>query len=66
MESIEKEKTKEEIIKEFVLQNGASVVGVASVEEYNEYVPKFHRPVDILPGARSFIVLGGSLPFLSP
>lgn len=41
---------------------GALVCGIASVEEIDERAPDGHRPADILPGARSVLVLGGRPP----
>ena len=51
-----------EWVKEIGRRAGALVVGVASVESYNEYVPEGHRPLDILPGARSVVVAGARGP----
>jgi hypothetical protein len=48
----------EERIKRLALEGGASVVGIASVAQINQYVPPDHRPDDILGGARSVVVLG--------
>ncbi len=45
-------------VKEVALRSGATVVGVASPEAFNEYVPDGHRPSDFLPGARSVVVTG--------
>lgn len=47
-----------EQIKQIGLSAGATVVGVADAEAFNEYVPAGHRPADILPGARSVVVAG--------
>ena len=49
-------------IKEFALKIGASVVGVADPKAWEEYVPEGHRPYDILPGARSVVVVGSRGP----
>jgi epoxyqueuosine reductase QueG len=55
-------KTKEEITIYALSRPGVLVVGVAAVEEINKYTPKGYRPNDILPGAKSVVVLGGPLP----
>lgn len=53
----------EEEIKSFALKRrGVLVVGIASVKEINKYAPEGYRPDDILPGAKSVIVLGGTQP----
>jgi epoxyqueuosine reductase QueG len=49
-------------IKEFALRAGASVVGVADPQAWEEFVPEGHRPYDILPGARSVVVVGSRGP----
>lgn len=49
-------------IKQFALDAGASVVGVADPCAWEEYVPEGHRPYDILPGARSVVVVGSRGP----
>ena len=41
---------------------GGLVVGVASVDAFNEFVPEGHRPSDLLPGARSVVVAGNQGP----
>ncbi|MDP2662435.1 MAG: hypothetical protein Q8R28_17080 [Dehalococcoidia bacterium] len=41
---------------------GAVVCGIASVDEINQKAPEGHRPTDILPGARSVVVLAGRPP----
>jgi len=48
----------EERIKKIALQNGADVVGIASVKEINKSAPAGHRPDDLLKGARSVITVG--------
>jgi hypothetical protein len=48
----------EERIKRLALEGGASVVGIASVAQINQYVPPDHRPDDILGGAKSVVVVG--------
>ena len=51
-----------EQIKQFALGAGASVVGVADPRAWEEHVPEGHRPYDILPGARSVVVVGARGP----
>ena len=41
---------------------GADVVGIAPVERWNDHVPEGHRPADLLPGARSVVVVGARGP----
>ncbi len=49
-------------IKQFALDSGADVVGIADPRAWDEHVPEGHRPDDILPGARSVIVVGSRGP----
>ena len=49
-------------IKEFAMKAGADVVGIAPVERWDKDVPEGHRPVDVLPGAQSVIVVGARGP----
>ncbi len=49
-------------IKENALSLGAKAVGIASVEAIDPYAPAGHRPIDMLKGARSVVVLGGNEP----
>ncbi|MEE8210573.1 MAG: hypothetical protein V3T85_01505 [Acidiferrobacterales bacterium] len=49
-------------IKQLALDAGADVVGIADPRAWEEYVPEGHRPYDILPGARSVIVVGSRGP----
>ncbi len=51
-----------ERIKQFALGVGANVVGVADPRAWEEFVPEGHRPYDILPGARSVVVVGSRGP----
>jgi len=51
-----------EQIKQFALGTGASVIGVADPHRWDEFVPQGHRPYDILPGARSVVVVGSRGP----
>jgi hypothetical protein len=46
-------------IKQFGIQRGAKLVGIASVADINKYAPQGHRPDDILIGAKSVIVCAG-------
>lgn len=53
----------EDEIKSYALTRvGVLVAGIASVKEINKYAPEGYRPDDILPGAKSVIVLGGTQP----
>ncbi len=51
--------TPEDEIKQFAIQRGALLVGIASVADINKYAPPGHRPDDFLPGAKSVIVFVG-------
>ena len=51
-----------EQIKQSALDAGASVVGVADPRAWEEHAPEGHRPGDILPGARSVVVVGSRGP----
>ena len=51
-----------EQVKQFALGAGANVVGVADPRAWEEYAPEGHRPFDILPGARSVVVVGSRGP----
>ena len=55
-------KSRTEQIKQFALSSGAIVVGVADPRAWEEHVPEGHRPYDILPGARSVVVVGSRGP----
>ena len=48
--------TPEEEIKQLGRQQGADLVGIASVADINGYAPPGHRPDDILTGANSVVV----------
>ena len=50
--------TAAEMVKQVGLDAGATVVGIASADAFNEYVPEGHLPSDVLPQARSVIVAG--------
>jgi epoxyqueuosine reductase QueG len=49
-------------VKAFALGAGADVVGIADPRAWEEHVPEGHRPYDILPGARSVVVVGSRGP----
>ena len=49
-------------IKEVAIKAGIDVVGIAPVQRWDDAAPEGHRPADILPGARSVIVLGARGP----
>ncbi len=51
--------TPEAEIKQLGIQQGAELVGIASVTDINRYAPPGHRPDDILIGAKSVIVFAG-------
>ena len=48
-------------VKQFALDNGAELVGVAPVERF-EGAPASHHPTDILPGAKSVVVCARPIP----
>ncbi|MCZ6504297.1 MAG: hypothetical protein O6945_17505 [Gammaproteobacteria bacterium] len=50
------EKTRQ--VKEVAINAGIDVVGIAPAERWDDAAPEGHRPADILPGARSVVVLG--------
>ena len=50
------EKTRQ--VKEVAINVGIDVVGIAPAERWDDAAPEGHRPADILPGARSVVVLG--------
>ncbi|MFQ5946326.1 MAG: hypothetical protein ACE5NC_08765 [Anaerolineae bacterium] len=54
--------TLEERLKQVGIRAGAHVVGIASADAFNEYVPTGHRPEDFLPRARSVVVAGAKGP----
>ena len=49
-------------IKDFALNSGADVVGIADPHAWDEHVPEGHRPYDLLPGAQSVVVVGSRGP----
>ena len=50
------------LIKRKALQAGGTVVGIAPVEDWAEFVPEGYRPDDLLPNARSVVVVGAKGP----
>lgn len=52
-------------IKAAALSFGADVVGIANVERWEAYAPAGYRPTDLLPGARSVVVVGARGPSAS-
>ena len=48
-------------VKDFVLKLGMSIVGIASTDRFDN-VPEGRKPEEILPGAKSVIVFGLSIP----
>ena len=49
-------------VKDVAINAGIDVIGIAPVERWADAAPEGHRPADILPGARSVIVLGARGP----
>ena len=49
-------------LKTFALKSGATVCGVADAAAFNARAPEKQRPDDLLPGARSVVVVGGAQP----
>ncbi len=49
-------------IKAQALKVGGDVVGAAPVERWDDYVPEGYRPYDILPNAKSVVVVGARGP----
>ncbi len=45
-------------IKSLAMKVGGDVVGVAPADRWDDYVPDGYRPYDILPGAKSVVVVG--------
>jgi len=54
--------TRTQQIKDFALNSGADVVGIADPRAWDEYVPEGYRPYDLLPGAQSVVVVGSRGP----
>ena len=54
--------TRTQQVKQLALDAGGDVVGIADPRAWDEHVPRGHRPDDILPGARSVIVVGSRGP----
>tara|TARA_Y100001934_G_scaffold256588_2_gene324745 strand:+ start:1707 stop:2621 length:915 start_codon:yes stop_codon:yes gene_type:complete len=49
-------------VKDAAMSFGADVVGIAPVDRWDEHVPEGYRPADLLPGAKSVIVVGARGP----
>jgi epoxyqueuosine reductase QueG len=49
-------------LKGLALKAGAAVVGVADASAFEAHAPAKHRPGDLLPGARTVVVVGGAQP----
>src|SRR5438093_12931108 len=49
-------------LKAVALKAGATVCGVADATAFDAHAPEKHRPVDLLPGARAVVVVGGAQP----
>ena len=49
-------------LKAFALKAGATVVGIADAAAFDAHAPQAHRPRDLLPGARTVVVVGGAQP----
>ena len=49
-------------LKALALKAGATVVGVADAAAFETHAPAPHRPGDLLPGARTVVVVGGAQP----
>src|SRR5262249_27300601 len=49
-------------LKEHALKAGATVVGIADAAAFDAHAPARHRPGDLLPGARTVVVVGGAQP----
>src|SRR5262249_62012593 len=44
------------------LKSGATICGIADAAAFDAHAPAKHRPGDLLPGARSVVVVGGAQP----
>ena len=51
-----------DFIKSKAISLGADVVGIAPVDRWDKYVPEGYRPYDLLPNAKSVIVVGARGP----
>jgi hypothetical protein len=49
-------------LKTVALKGGATVVGIADAAAFDAHAPAAHRPGDLLPGARTVVVVGGAQP----
>lgn len=45
-------------VKEFIVNQGADLVGIASAKNLNKKAPRGHRPEDFLPGAQAAVIMG--------
>ncbi len=50
------------LVKETAIRAGGTVVGIAPVPDWAEFVPEGYRPDDILPNAQSVVVVGARGP----
>ncbi len=62
MEVSEQTPSREEEIKRGAISFGAQVCGIADATAFDEETPEGFRPRDLLPNARSVIVVGGAQP----
>ncbi|MGH7753354.1 MAG: hypothetical protein ACREN5_11115, partial [Gemmatimonadales bacterium] len=51
-----------EILREQAKRAGAAVCGVAAASAFDAHAPTGHRPADLLPNAKSVVVVGGAAP----
>src|SRR5262249_30772474 len=49
-------------LKSVALKSGATVCGIADAAAFDAHAPARHRPGDLLPGARTVVVVGGAQP----
>ncbi len=49
-------------LKAMALKSGATVCGIADAAAFEAHAPAKHRPDDLLPGARTVVVVGGAQP----
>jgi hypothetical protein len=49
-------------LKAMAIKAGATAVGIADAGAFDAHAPAKHRPTDLLPGARTVVVLGGAQP----
>ncbi len=60
-DDIDGNQAKDELLA-FAGKSGAMVCGVASVEAFDDRAPEGYRPTDVLPRAKSVVVVGGNPP----